>query len=94
MSLFSRLSWTLSLCCMVGVVSACGDARRADIKAEAHAWVDRLHDTTKADTVATPFADSAFVDSLAAAFTTDDWLYFWHEVEEEQALRGKEKSGS
>lgn len=89
MNLLNRWARAVALCGVAGVVTACGDAHQADIKARAHAWVDRLRDTTKVDTLALENADSVWVDSVGAGFTTDDWLYFWHEVEEEQARRAK-----
>ena len=91
MNLFNRWMCAAVLCGVAGVVNACGDAHKADVKARAHAWVDRLHDTTKAAIPDSVAADTSLADSLGAAFTTDDWLYFWYEVEQEQVRRGKGK---
>ncbi len=87
MSPSSRWIRKAALGLLAGLSAACGDAHRADISEKARAWVDRLHDTTTVQAADSLPADSAYVDSLASTFTTDDWLMFWHEVEKEKARR-------
>jgi hypothetical protein len=78
-------------------VVACADSRVAEIRTRAQAWVDRLHDsaaadtaaadTLAADTLAAGIPDSAQLDAWARAWTPEDWVRFWEEVEREEARR-------
>jgi hypothetical protein len=78
-----------ALCLAVLALAACGDAREAQIRARAQSWVDRQYDTVKTDSLAPSEPDSALVDSISAAWTTEDWVRFWDEVEKAQARRKK-----
>ena len=79
----------LALCLGLLALAACGDVREAQIRARAQSWVDRQYDTVKVDSLAPSKPDSALVDSESAAWTTEDWVRFWDEVEKAQARRKK-----
>jgi hypothetical protein len=84
----SRWRVGVVLCCTVGLSAlACSDQRSEEIGRHARAWVDRQHDSTATQDSTLVMADSLRTDSVTADWTTDDWLYFWHEVEKEQARR-------
>lgn len=87
MKVFKNFGRGLTLTVLVWLaVAACGDAHRQQIAEQAHAWADRLNDST-GDTVRSVFADSAWVDSISASWSTDDRMYFWSEVERTRAAR-------
>ena len=68
----------------------CGDPDSTDVKKWAHYWVEREADTSTVDTLHAKLPDSALLDSLGGAWTSEEWLRFWDEVEKEQARRRKE----
>jgi hypothetical protein len=78
---------------LMGLAAACEDRATADIRTWTRYWVERQLDTVSADSTISPDSsrssalDSAWIDSLSSAWTADEWLRFWEEVEKEQALR-------
>ena len=82
-------------CLAAVVVIACNDQPSSDIRRWAEYWVQRENDTLATDQVAPDsltavLPDSAWLDSLARTWTTEDWLLFWAEVEKQQQKRRQE----
>lgn len=75
----------LALGLVVWATAACADRDSAQIQAWARYWVERRHDTLSADSGRLTSPDSALLDSLSSAWTADEWLRFWDEVEREQS---------
>lgn len=81
---FTSIAILLAATC---AVSGCQKPEKAAVRQWALYYVDRIHDTAPPESTDTPAADSLVLDSVTAAWTTDEWIRFWREVEKEQARR-------
>jgi len=71
------------MCALFG----CEEPKKTSTRQWAMYYVDRMHDTQAPESTETPAADSLVLDSVTVAWTTDDWIQFWQEVEKEQVRR-------
>ena len=82
-----RSTAALVLIACMCALSGCEEPNKTSTRQWAMYYVDRMHDTQPPESTETPAADSLVLDSVTVAWTTDDWIQFWQEVELEQIRR-------